>query len=87
MKQSAVNVVAGRTEKTGLAFSSSKIVFVRLCRQSPPDLCLKDATKRYVEFLGLTFDQKLSWQPHIDTAFLKFIDHFRKGFRSESENV
>ena len=93
--QKSINEVTKWAEENGFRFSSSKTVAVRFTRmrriEAVPNLMLNDCIIPYeeqVRFLGIIFDRKLTWGPHIDNLkikvkkslnILKVVSHFEWG--------
>jgi len=71
--QSAINSLYNWTKKTGFSFSPSKTVSLHICRKRGcsklnANLSLNNIPITTVEqhkFLGLIFDNSLTWRPHI----------------------
>ena len=70
--QLAINQISSWANKKGFKFSTSKSVVVHFCRirgvHPDPDLYLYDQRISCVEearFLGLIFDKRLTWMPHL----------------------
>ena len=71
--QKSINAVSKWADDNGFKFSATKTVAIRFTRSRKveriPTLTLKDSIIPYedqVKFLGVIFDQKLTWGPHID---------------------
>ena len=76
--QQAINAVSRWAESNGFKFSTQKTVAVRFTRsrraETIPTLTLNGTILPYedkVKFLGVIFDKKLTWGPHIDSLKLK----------------
>ena len=76
--QQAINAVSRWAESNGFKFSTQKTVAVRFTRsrraETIPTLTLNGTILPYedkVKFLGVIFDKKLTWDPHIDSLKLK----------------
>lgn len=70
--QSTINKIILKAEDIGFKFSSEKTQCMHFCRLNRPHfdpmLYLKDEVircKNRVKFLGLIFDPKLTWKPHL----------------------
>ena len=79
--QLAVNRIVEWADMNGFKFSMSKTVIVHFCRirgfHPDPDIYIKGTRIPCVEetrFLGLIFDQKLTWVPHIKSIKAKCLD-------------
>ncbi|KAJ3666828.1 hypothetical protein Zmor_002258 [Zophobas morio] len=81
--QRAIHTVQAWSENNGVRFSAEKtkcICFSQKSGQLPPPLQLQGINLDYVpqaKFLGVVFDQHLSWKPHIDhlkATCLKIVD-------------
>ena len=71
--QSGVNTIVDEAEKRGFRFSEAKTRCIHFCRlrklHREPSLFIKGTPIQNVErirLLGLTFDKKLTWKPHIE---------------------
>ena len=76
--QLTINRIADWASRRGFKFSSTKTVVIHFCRirgiHPDPDLYLygqRIACKDETRFLGLTFDRKLTWVPHIKNLKVK----------------
>ena len=76
--QKAINSVCRWANDHGFRFSESKTVAVRFCRRRIkeviPTLTINDIILPYsteVKFLGMVFDEKLTWNSHIDKLKVK----------------
>ena len=72
--QKAINAVSKWADSRGFRFSTTKTTAVRFARhlrkETIPTLTLKGSILPYedqVKFLGLIFDKRLTWGPHIDS--------------------
>ena len=79
--QLAVNQIVKWADLNGFRFSTSKTVAVHFCRirgaHPDPDIYLKGTRVPCVEetrFLGLIFDHKLTWAPHIKILKAKCLE-------------
>ena len=76
--QKAIDSVSKWADEHGFKFSTSKTVAIRFTRlrkvEEVPTLTLKDNIlpfEKEIKFLGMTFDEKLTWASHIDALKLK----------------
>ena len=76
--QRAIDAVSHWANENGFKFSDSKTVAVRFCRrrnrETIPTLTLNGTILPYdteVKFLGMIFDEKLTWKSHIDQLKVK----------------
>ena len=76
--QAAIDRVSRWADRTGFKFSSLKTIAVRFTRsrriEPIPTLTMKGIIIPYedqVKFLGMTFDKRLTWGPHIDNLKVK----------------
>ena len=76
--QKAIDRVSNWADRTGFKFSSIKTIAVRFtrsrCTEIIPTLTIKGNIILYedqVKFLGMTFDKRLTWGPHIDKLKVK----------------
>ena len=79
--QLAINQITHWANRKGFKFSTSKTVVVHFCRirgvHPDPDLSLYDQRIPCVSetrFLGLIFDNRLTWAPHLKNLKMKCID-------------
>ena len=79
--QLTINKIVEWAEKNGFRFSTSKTVTVHFCRirgiHPDPDLFLKGQRIPCVDetrFLGLTFDRRMTWVPHLKFVKTKCIE-------------
>ena len=76
--QKSINAISKWADEHGFRFSSSKTVAVRFTRSTRneiiPNLKLRDTLipfEKEVKFLGMIFDNKLTWSSHIDSLKIK----------------
>lgn len=76
--QKSVDAVSKWADNNGFKFSTTKTVAVRFTRtrrvEEVPTLTLNGSIIPYekqVKFLGVVFDEKLTWGPHIDSLEIK----------------
>ena len=75
--QTALNILVEWTKKNNLQFNVDKtkaLLFTRKNRYNRPELKIGDKTIEYVhefKYLGVTFDQKLKWNQHVETQVKK----------------
>ena len=86
--QNAIKKLESWCQKTGFQFSTEKTVSIHICRKhhcpkSAPHLTLFNQPIRNedkVKYLGLTFDNSLTWKPHINNlrrSCIKKLDLFK----------
>ena len=76
--QQGINKVVENAEGRGFKFSSSKTACVHFCRlrrpHREPQIYLKETAIQClpeIKFLGIIFDSKLTWSPHIESVIVK----------------
>ncbi|KAG5893724.1 hypothetical protein JTB14_022332 [Gonioctena quinquepunctata] len=72
--QEAIDTLTEISESQGFRFSPTKTRYLHICILGKPQLHIEETVLEHnetIEFLGLTFDRKLTWTPHIQQLAIK----------------